>query len=82
MIWDAMPKSGASQVHTHFQVSLGAKSYYGGMRRYLDASRRYFDLNKRNYFDDFILLHKALGLTYSLDDATLIANLVRISTLF
>lgn len=76
MIWDAMPKSGASQVHTHFQVSLGAKSYYGGMRRYLDASRRYFDLNKRNYFDDFILLHKALGLTYSLDDATLIANLI------
>lgn len=77
MIWDAMGKSGASQVHPHFQVSLGSKNYYGGMRRHLDASKRYFKETQRNYFDDFIVLHKALGLTYSMQDAVIIANLVR-----
>lgn len=77
LLWDAMFKAGASQVHPHIQVSMGTDSYYGGMRRYLDASKRYFDAHKRNYFDDFIVLHKALGLTQSLDDAIVITNLVR-----
>ena len=76
MIWDCMPKAGASQVHPHFQLSMGTNSHYGGMRRWLDASKRYYDQNQRNYFDDFKLIHKALGLTYTMGSAYVIANLV------
>jgi hypothetical protein len=33
LIWDATPKSSASQVHTHFQASVGLIGYNGVMRR-------------------------------------------------
>lgn len=77
LLWDVMPKSGASQVHPHFQTSFGVNNYYGGMRRWLDASKRYYQENRRNFFDDFILIHSALGLTFQHRSAYLIANLVR-----
>lgn len=76
LIWDAMPKSGASQVHTHLQVSIDEKGYYGGMRRWLDASHDYFVKNQRDFMHDFILIHKALGLVYEIDNCFLIFNLV------
>lgn len=76
LIWDAMPKAGASQVHTHLQVSMGTISYYGAMRRILDASSHYFILNQRNYFDDFILIHEALGLATKYNDSYVILNMV------
>ncbi len=76
MIWDSMPKAGASQVHPHLQVSMGSTNYYGGMRRWLDAAMRYTNTHQRNFFDDFILIHKALGLTYKVNNVYVIANLV------
>lgn len=81
LLWDVMPKSGASQVHPHFQTSFGVNNYYGGMRRWLEASKRYYQDNKRNFFDDFILIHSALGLTFQYRSAYLIANLVRYASL-
>jgi galactose-1-phosphate uridylyltransferase len=76
LIWDAMPKSGASQVHTHLQASLGINSYYGMMRRWLDASSEYYNSHGRDFLDDFILIHRALGLTYQLNNSFVIFNLV------
>jgi hypothetical protein len=71
-----MPKSGASQVHTHLQVSMGERGYYGVMRRWLDASDDYFKLNGRDFLDDFVLVHRALGLTYEHKNVIVIINLV------
>ena len=76
MIWDSMPKSGASQIHTHLQVSMDENGYYGIMRRWLDASKHYFTINRRDLLDDFILVHKALGLVYELNNCYVIFNLV------
>lgn len=76
MIWDSMPKSGASQVHTHLQVSIDDKSYYGAMRRWLDASRLYYSKNGRDFLDDFILVHKALGLVYEKNNCFVLFNLI------
>lgn len=78
ILWDVMPKSGASQVHPHFQLSLGTDNFYGGMRRWLDASKRYYQDHNRNFYDDFIMLHKSLGLTYQYKDAYVILNLIPI----
>ena len=77
LIWDAMPKSGASQVHTHFQASVGLIGYYGAMRRWLDASSQYFNENHRSFMQDFILIHKAFGLVFEFEDVFAIVNLVR-----
>lgn len=76
LIWDAMPKSGASQVHTHFQASMGQHSYYGVMRRWLHAAKNYEQDNQRNFIDDFIMIHKALGLVYEWNQIYIIVNLV------
>ncbi|CAF0709768.1 unnamed protein product [Brachionus calyciflorus] len=76
LIWDAMPKSGASQIHTHLQVSMDEKSYYGVMRRWLKASTQYFNENKRDFLDDFILIHKALGLVYEVNNCFVIFTLI------
>ncbi|CAF1089861.1 unnamed protein product, partial [Didymodactylos carnosus] len=55
MIWDAMPKSGASQIHTHLQVSLGKDSYYGTIERTRQASKQYAkDHPHKNYFNDYL----------------------------
>lgn len=77
IMWDAMPKSGASQVHPHLQVSMGMRTYYGCMRRWLEASGEYFLSTYRDFFDDFLLIHKALGLVYELNDSYVILNIVR-----
>ena len=81
LIWDAMPKSGASQVHTHLQSSMGEQAYYGMMRRWLYASARYFRDNSHDFLQDFVLLHRALGLTYELNDVSVIVNLIPLKDL-
>ncbi|CAF1061312.1 unnamed protein product [Didymodactylos carnosus] len=55
MIWDAMPKAGASQIHTHIQVSLGKDSYYGVIERTRQGAKQYSkDHSHRNYFSDYL----------------------------
>jgi len=77
MIWDAMPKSGASQVHTHLQVSLGYEIYYGNIERIRQAARFYAERNHgRNYFQDYLFVHQALGLTIPIGNARIIVHLV------
>lgn len=80
MIWDAMPKSGASQMHTHLQVSLGFDIYYGNIERLRQGARQYAQANhQRNYFKDFLYVHQALGLTIPIGDVHLIVHLVSVS---
>lgn len=77
MIWDAMPKSGASQVHTHLQVSLGYDIYYGNIERIRQGARQYAHVNGgRNYFSDYLAVHRALGLTIPIGDAHILIHLV------
>ena len=76
LIWDAMYKSGASQIHTHLQVSMGTNAYYGMMRRWLDASARYKTEYQRDFLEDFILIHKALGLVYEYRNVFVIVNII------
>lgn len=82
MIWDAMPKSGASQVHTHLQVSLGYDIYYGNIERTRQAARIYAQMNDgRNYFNDFLYVHQALGLTIPIGNSQIVVHLTPIKDL-
>lgn len=77
MIWDAMPKSGASQMHTHLQASLGLDIYYGNIERIRQGARLYAQKNRgRNYFKDFLYIHQVLGLTISIGNTHIIVHLV------
>lgn len=77
MIWDAMPKSGASQIHTHLQVSLGYDIYYGNIERTRQGARSYAQNTQgRNYFNDYLYIHQALGLTIPIGDVHIVVHLV------
>ena len=78
MIWDAMPKSGASQIHTHLQASLGFDIYYGTIERTRQAARLYASSNRgSNYFNDYLYIHQALGLTIPIGSVQILVHLVR-----
>jgi galactose-1-phosphate uridylyltransferase len=80
MIWDAMPKSGASQMHTHLQASLGSEIYYGNIERTRQGARSYAQTTDgRNYFNDYLYIHQALGLTIPVGKAQIVVHLVRTS---
>lgn len=82
MIWDAMPKSGASQMHTHLQASLGMDIYYGYIERTRQGARIYSQENYgRNYFNDYLFVHQALGLTIPIGNAHIIVHLTPVKDL-
>ncbi|CAF0786926.1 unnamed protein product [Adineta steineri] len=82
MIWDAMPKSGASQMHTHLQASLGFDIYYGNIERIRQGARLYAQLNNgRNYFSDYLSVHQILGLTIPVGNAHIVVHLTPIKDL-
>jgi len=55
---------------------MGINSYYGGMERLKSASKLYYSEFKRDYLDDFILIHQALGLSMVFNKTYVILNLV------
>ena len=57
-----MPHAGASQIHPHLQGMLGKGKYFGKMGRLSEVSRAYKKSTSRDYFDDYLNLHIALGL--------------------
>ena len=57
-----MPHAGASQVHPHLQGMLGKGKYFGKMGRLSEVSTSYKKSTRRDYFDDYLNLHIALGL--------------------
>jgi len=68
MIWDTLPKGGASQIHPHFQVWLN-QDFLGQHRINLDASQQYLSLTGRDYWTDMVQMHMDLGLAVREGDA-------------
>jgi hypothetical protein len=67
-----MPKSGASQIHTHLQTSITINTYYGFMNKYINNIFNKYP----NYLDDYILIHSSLGLSFNLNNTFIIFNIV------
>ena len=57
-----MPHAGASQIHPHLQGMLGKGKYLGKMGRLSKVSTSYKASTERDYFEDYLNLHIALGL--------------------
>lgn len=76
IMWDILPKGGASQVHTHFQISLCKDRYFAQWEVQRTAARRYAGrTGGRNYWRDLALAHDAAGLAIRRGDAVAFASL-------
>ncbi len=65
IMWNCLPRSGASQMHAHMQVALGEGSAYARPETWRRASEAYRLRYRRAYFDDLYAAHRSLGLAGS-----------------
>ncbi|MCG2829258.1 hypothetical protein [Methanothermobacter sp. K4] len=61
MVWNCLPRAGASQIHGHMQLLLGRRPY-ARIAFLDDVSRRYRKRYGSSYHDDVFSVHHALGL--------------------
>jgi len=62
LIWDTLPKAGASQAHPHFQVWLSRSTYPGHFGSLLRKANLHSTTTGRDYWKDVAELHISLGL--------------------
>ena len=62
VMWNCLPRSGASQLHAHMQVTLGEGSAYARVESWRRAAVAYRQQHASSYFEDFYAVHDALGL--------------------
>jgi hypothetical protein len=79
MIYDTLPKGGASQFHPHAHGFL-ASEYLSHMSVQRDAAVTYKNENGEGYWNDLTEIHHALGLSVTMGDAVAISPLVRYLT--
>jgi len=61
LIWNCLPKAGASRVHGHIQL-LMCDRLYPKQSIYNSACINYENIYNKNFFDDLLCVHEALGL--------------------
>jgi hypothetical protein len=62
-LWNCLWRSGSSVVHGHAQMVLGRDMHYGKIEQLRRDALAYQQKNKRNYFNELVQAHRALGLT-------------------
>jgi hypothetical protein len=62
MIWNCLPRSGASILHGHMQAALSEGEPYARVELWRRANVLYRERHGRDYFADFYAAHDALGL--------------------
>ena len=58
------------------QGFVNSKRYYGLFEIIRDGADSYYKNTQRNFFNDFLLIHNSLGLTYNHGSATIVFSLV------
>ncbi|XP_059141635.1 uncharacterized protein LOC131929443 [Physella acuta] len=76
VIWDVLPKCGASQVHPHLHVVLDFERHHGVQETWRRGAQEYYSIHKSNYFSDLVDIYTALNLTVKYGSAVAFASLV------
>ncbi|XP_050411871.1 uncharacterized protein LOC126826813 [Patella vulgata] len=76
LVWDILPRAGASQIHPHMHGLVGQNRYHGGVENWRRGADDYYSFYHSNYFSDLIQVNTALGLTVQHGDAIAFANIV------
>ncbi|MBE2899626.1 hypothetical protein DNK57_02115 [Methanothermobacter thermautotrophicus] len=74
IVWNCMPRAGASQIHGHMQLLLGERPY-GKVSFLEEASRRYLETYGSSYQDDVFRVHSAIGLGAEYGDVSVYASI-------
>jgi hypothetical protein len=75
IVWNCLPKSGATQMHGHMQVLLARGMPYARAELWRRAAQTYRAEHAACYFDDLFAVHQALGLALPRDEARAFAHL-------
>lgn len=78
LLWNSLWRAGGSIVHGHMQMTLTRGSHYPKVEQARRAAAAYRAEHGRDYFEDLVAAHDALGLARRLGDATLLASLTPI----
>jgi hypothetical protein len=66
LLWDFLPKGGASQVHPHLQCTINNDKYYGNFEMIRNGTEIYFTVTKNNYFEclSSVVYSKCISLSH------------------
>ena len=75
LMWNCMPRSGASQIHGHMQLLSTGDMPYAEIERLRLAKERYRRDYNSDYLEDLFSIHESLGLGFQYNDAKIITCL-------
>lgn len=75
IIWNCLPKSGATMMHGHMQVALTRGMHFARVECWRRAAESYRAATGAPFFADLAALHDALGLSIRHDNAHIFAHL-------
>jgi hypothetical protein len=78
IMWNCLPRSGASIVHAHMQTALSAGIAYGRVELWRRAAVAYRRQHGGSYFETFYSAHHALGLAHDRGEMRWLAHLTPI----
>jgi hypothetical protein len=78
VIWNCLPRAGASVVHGHLQMLLTRDMHYPRVEAWRRAAETYRQAYGQDYFDDLFEIHADLGLGFDRDGVRIIASLTPI----
>ncbi|KAK7493952.1 hypothetical protein BaRGS_00014834, partial [Batillaria attramentaria] len=76
VIWDVLPKCGASQVHPHLHGFLDVERYHGVVEAWRLGAQDYYSRTGTNFYADMADVALALGLGVSYKSAVAFASIV------
>jgi hypothetical protein len=78
MIWNCLPRAGASNVHGHLQMLLGRDMHYPKVEAWRRSAETYRQTYAQDYFDDLFEIHADLGLGFATQGVRVMASLTPI----
>lgn len=75
LMWNCLPKAGASQPHGHAQVLMSSGRPYAKVRALMYLSQKYKEDTDKGYFSDLFSAHDSAGLAVQNGDVKVIASL-------
>ena len=74
-LWNCLWRAGASILHGHAQTMLTRGMHYARVEAWRQAALRYRARHGANYFDDLVIVYRALGLVMDQGTATIFPSL-------
>ena len=75
VVWNCLPRAGASVVHGHLQMLLGRDMHYPKVEAWRRAAETYRQTYAQDYFDDLFEIHADLGLGFASEGVRVMASL-------